>query len=272
MQRPKFSIISPTLEGFDYLERHLNSVRSQGLPAHEVEHWIIDGGSKDGSRAYLTAQRDIRFVSEPDRGLSHAVNKGIERATGDWIIWLNVDDQLAPNSLQSFLDHVKEDEASEIVCGAQEVRDYEGNTVEISPPWKYTASQLLKTRTAIIQASTFVHRSVYESVGGMDESYKFAMDYEWMVRASLQFKCRTIPSVLTIYNRRKGSITDVGTAKQHREFLRVRRKYKCSFLETMEWKLRFYLATEPLRKVRWFRRFVQLLKQYPSSACHATKA
>lgn len=259
MARPRFTIVSPAMNSLAYLPRNLASVRSQGLAPGELEHWIIDGGSHDGSVEYLRAQPDVHFVSERDRGLSHAVNKGLERARGEWIIWLNSDDELAPGALARFQDRVRD--ADCIVCGTQEVRGYDGEFIERTEPWDVSADGLLNRRTDIIQASTFVHREVYGRVGGMDGTFRFAMDYEWMVRALHEFELRRIDDLLTVYHRRRGSITDVGIAGQHREFLRVRRQHSCNPLHPMELRLWGYLATEPLRRISVLRNAVRGVKR-----------
>jgi glycosyltransferase involved in cell wall biosynthesis len=259
MKRPFFTIISPAMNSREFLPRNIASIRAQGLSEAELEHWVIDGGSTDGSVEYLSAQADTRYVSEPDRGLSHAVNKGIERATGEWVIWLNADDELAPNALRSFMAAVAEEDR--IVSGCQELRDYDGRLEEVSTPWAYSAAGLLNERMDIIQASTFVHREVYQAVGGMDGTFRYAMDFEWLVRALNRFPCRRIDDVLTVYHRRRGSITDVGIAGQLREFIRVRRDHGCHPFRSLECRLWFHLLVDPLRQMPWLRSGVQSLKQ-----------
>jgi glycosyltransferase involved in cell wall biosynthesis len=261
MSGPCFSIVTPALNCERYLPRNLASVRSQGLPLGDIEHWVIDGGSQDGTVEFLRQQRDLKFISEKDRGLSDAVNKGIQRATGQWIIWLNADDELAPGALQSFKKASNEFPASRLFCGGQKVFGYDGQLEGISEGWDYNLKDLLGTRTAIIQASTFVHREVYEAVGGLDVNCRYAMDYEWTVRAARQFRCQPLPIVLTHYHRRPGSIMDENMAGFFREFLQVRRRYHLSYLSVGEFRIRFYLATEPLRRVSWIRRGARRVKR-----------
>lgn len=254
-----FTIVTPAFNCRSFLPRNIASVRAQELVAGQVEHWIIDGGSKDGTVEYLQQQREIKFISEPDRGLSHAVNKGLQRAQGEWIIWLNADDALAENALKQFLTVLPTFPDTYVFCGAQNVLGYDGRLERVSEPWDYNLRDLLGSRTAIVQASTIVHRSVYERVGLLDESYRYAMDYEWTVRAMHHFRCQPLAMVLTQYHRRLGSITDAGMANACRDMLRVRRKYKRGFFEWGEWRLRLYIWTEPLRRIGWLRRIVRKL-------------
>lgn len=260
MNRPFFTVVTPSLNCGQYLSRNLESVRSQRLPPETIEHWVIDGGSNDGTVPLLERQSGINYVSEKDRGLSHAVNKGIEKARGDWVIWLNADDELAPEALPEFQKCVRSHPDVFVFCGRQSIHSYDGGLESITDPWDYNLGELLGSRTAISQASTFVHHSVYEKVGLMDESYRYAMDYEWLVRVMHHYRCQPIPLLLTRYHRRPGSIMDRGIADQYREFLRVRRRYRKSYLEPAEWRIRFYLMTDPLRKIPWLRRLVRQAK------------
>jgi hypothetical protein len=86
------------------------------------------------------------------------------------------------------------------------------------------------------------------------------MDYEWTVRAMHCFRCQPVPIVFTNYFRRRGSITDAGMVNAYHDFLRVRRKYHKSRFESAEWRLRFYIWTEPLRRILWLRRGVRAVK------------
>lgn len=96
---PLISIVTPSYGQGEFIEETILSVLNQGYP--NVEHIVIDGGSKDGTAAILEQYRDrlTYAVSEPDRGQSHAINKGMARANGEIVTWLNSDDRLAPGAL-----------------------------------------------------------------------------------------------------------------------------------------------------------------------------
>jgi glycosyltransferase involved in cell wall biosynthesis len=261
MSTPFFSIVTPTLNCAAFLPRNFASIASQGLPLDEIEHWVIDGGSTDGTQKLLSQKADIKYISEKDDGLSDAVNKGIRRAAGEWIIWLNADDELAPGALIAFKEAVKTNPGIFMFCGRQDVFRYDGSLEATSEGWDYNLKDLLGRRTAILQASTFVHRKVYEKVGLLDVNFRYAMDYEWMVRAAHQFSCQPLAVVLTRYHRRKGSIMDAHIADQFREFLRVRRHYRQSYFSPAEWRIRFYLLTNPLRRIGKLRKGVRQIKK-----------
>ncbi len=258
--RPRISLVTPALNGAAWIERNLASVRAQGLGDDEWEQWVIDGGSTDGTVAILERTPHVRFVSEKDGGLSDAVNKGLRRAEGEWLIWLNADDALEPEALRRFLDELPRHPDTWLFCGQEKIFRYDGSLEALEPARTYRFEQLIGPQTAVNQASTIVHRKVYDRVGLMDEQYRYAMDFEWTVRASREFRCQTLDFVIAHYHRRPGSIMDKGIAAQHREFLRVRRKYGCSRWDPHELRLRGYLWTEPLRRVPWLRRAARRLK------------
>lgn len=119
----KFSIITPSFNQLAYLQRCIASVADQ--PGVEIEHLVMDGGSTDGTVAWLqeaavarsTERYQLRVVSAPDAGMYDALNKGFQLATGELRAWLNCDEQYLPGALQKtaryFADHPERD----WVCG-----------------------------------------------------------------------------------------------------------------------------------------------------------
>jgi glycosyltransferase involved in cell wall biosynthesis len=256
-----FSIVTPSFNCGDCILENFRSVREQGFPPDQLEHWVIDGGSTDSTVELLKQQADIKWVSERDRGLSDAVNKGIQRAQGDWIIWLNADDFLAPDALRVFLEQVRKHPQTRIFCGQLTILRYDGSVEQTVPAWDYNLKDLLGTRTGINQSATFIHREAYAKVGLLDVSDRYTMDYEWLVRAMHHYECAPIPHVLTFYRRRRGSITDANLVRQFENFLAIRRRYGQPRLCRAEFRIRFYLYTDWLRRVRWFRRSVRRIER-----------
>jgi len=254
-----FSVVTPSFNCKDFILRNIESVRSQQFG--EVEHLIVDGGSTDGTLDILRSQKGISWISERDRGLSDAVNKGIRMTKRDWVIWLNADDFLAPNAFKVFSEYVEKYPDVKIFCGDLTMLRYDGSVEQIFPGWDYNLRDLLGMRTGINQPSTFVHREVYEKVGLLEVENRYAMDYEWVVRAMHHYRCVPIPHVLSFSQRRKGSITDVNMVKQYEEFLRLRRKYGVSYFDRAELFIRFYLYTDWMRRIPFIRRSVRRVKR-----------
>ena len=104
MEYPKFTVVTPTYNQGQFIEKTIDSVLSQGYP--NLEFIIIDGGSKDNTVAIIKKYEHhlAYWISELDRGQSHAINKGFARGTGSILAWLNSDDWYTPGSLSRFVD------------------------------------------------------------------------------------------------------------------------------------------------------------------------
>lgn len=257
-----FSVVTPSLNCGGFIKSNFASVRKQGFGPEELEHWIIDGGSTDGTLDILKGESLVKWISEPDKGLSDAVNKGIQRAKGDWIIWLNADDFLADDALKTFLEYTRRHPDVRIFCGDETILRYDGTVEQTVRGWDYNLKELLGTKTAMNQASTFVHREVYAKVGLLDISIRDAMDYEWLVRAMHHYQCVPIPQVLTLYRRRQGSIMDAQKVKFFKRFLAIRRQYHQPRLSRAEFRILFYIYTDRFRQIPRLRRMVRRIKGF----------
>ena len=96
---PKISVVTPSFNSVHTIRDTIESVRQQGYPNHE--HFVIDGGSKDGTLDILKEYPHLLWVSEKDEGHYHAMNKGLQRATGEIVNILNADDCFRPGALQA---------------------------------------------------------------------------------------------------------------------------------------------------------------------------
>lgn len=256
-----FTVITPSLNCGAFIQRNIDSVRRQGVPSDRLEHWVIDGGSTDGTLDVLKSTPGIRWISEPDNGLSDAVNKGLMRARGEWIAWLNADDELCPGALSTVLEWATSRPEVDIFCGDQIILAYDGTQEQVVKGRPYTYDDLLAREPGINQASTFLRRRLVERIGGLDVTIRDAMDYEWLVRATRAASCVYIPEVLSVYHRRRGSIMDSHTVEFFRRFRTVRRLHGRKWTERLEWLSLYYIWTDPLRRIRWVRRTVQWVKR-----------
>lgn len=175
----RFSIVTPSLNQGRYLAECLASVASQGV---ETEHWVIDGGSSDETLAVLTSQVGAKWLSEADRGQSDAINKGLERATGDILTYLCADDFLEPGVLQRVAAVFAENPLVDFVYG-------DGYFLESDSGWKRRKTadafsiERLRRGNFLLQPAVFWRRRVYERHGGFDPTLQYCMDHEYWLRA-----------------------------------------------------------------------------------------
>lgn len=180
---PRVSVVTVTYNSADILERTLRSVEEQDYSA--VEHVVVDGASTDGTRQLLerVLSDRARFVSEPDDGIYAAMNKGLRLASGDVVGFLNAGDVYADSSVLTTIATRFQSLALEVVFGDlvyfdenrpdRVVRTYDGSSFHRSA---------LRRGIMPPHMSTFVRRPLLAEIGGFDERYRIAGDFECMVR------------------------------------------------------------------------------------------
>lgn len=175
----RISMITAVRNGAERLEQTILSVLSQGYS--ELEYIIIDGGSTDGTLEIIKKYEAFvsHWSSEPDQGIADAFNKGIERATGDIVGIISSDDYLMPGAL----DKVREAfsiSSPDVVYG-NAVYEEEHNTVRFIVRPDRTMRNVWRQQP-LRHAATFVTRTAYLKWGSFDLAYRYAMDYELILR------------------------------------------------------------------------------------------
>jgi glycosyltransferase involved in cell wall biosynthesis len=186
-QPPNISIITPSFNQGQYIERTITSVISQDYP--NIEYIIIDGGSDDDTVAVIKKyEPHIRYwVSEPDKGQTDAIKKGFERATGEFLMWLNSDDYLLPSALSRLVEVGIQNREADIIAGLTRGFDLDGNLVRSDRPIDGVDMETLfqwMAGTCFGQPSTMFSRKVWEECGPFDESLNFAFDLDFWIRAT----------------------------------------------------------------------------------------
>lgn len=181
----KISIVTPSYNQGVFIERTLQSVAIQRatLPENVVlEHWVFDGGSSDNTSDILARfQPQVHWVSEPDRGQTHAVNKGLKASDGEIIGWLNSDDIYYPGAIAAVLAFFAEHPDIDVVYGMADHIDIDDKPFEAYPnePWNI---ERLKDTCFISQPALFFRRRILATCGLLDESLNYCMDYEFWLR------------------------------------------------------------------------------------------
>ena len=179
---PKISIITPSFNQAQYLERTLRSVLDQGYP--NLEYIVIDGGSSDGSVEIIRRYADhlAYWVSEPDKGQAEALNKGLRRATGEWIAWQNSDDIYFPGAFQDLAMAASRDPGAGLIIGDMMLIDAMDRPLRDIRYVKPTANALIAEGMVLANQASFWRRNVQQQVGLLNESFHCSFDYEWFLR------------------------------------------------------------------------------------------
>lgn len=179
-----FSIITPVLNQASTIEACIRSVADQGV---DVQHIIIDGGSTDGTIELIKKNEDkLSFwISEKDSGQSEAINKGLKHATGTWFNWLNADDQLAENALQTVLK--KADDNTKVVVGKCAHANIQGDVVDVGSARIWSSLEATLGNYSMGQPSVFYRTEIVRQLGGLNQDLHLCLDMDLWFRFLLEY-------------------------------------------------------------------------------------
>lgn len=196
---PKFTIVTPSFNQGPFLEKTILSVLNQGYP--NLEYFVIDGGSSDESRAIIEryAKHIDYWVSESDRGQSHAINKGFARASGEMLGWLNSDDQLEPGALHTVAEYAARFPDSGAFVGYGRKVDRAGKVVYYKEPAELSFAGFCRWCAGgnFMQPSCFFRRSAWEAAGPLDENVHIALDVDLWLRMVGKVRFQRIEALLS---------------------------------------------------------------------------
>jgi glycosyltransferase involved in cell wall biosynthesis len=174
------AVATPSYNQGSFIQRTIESVHSQDVP--HLDYLVVDGGSTDESVSILQSYGNrLRWVSEKDRGQTHAINKGIQRTTGDVFGWLNSDDVYYPGALRTVVDYFTAHPECDLVYGNAHHIDEHDNLLEPYPTEPWSLARLLQT-CFLCQPAVFFRRRVIEKHGCLNERLQYCMDYEYWLR------------------------------------------------------------------------------------------
>jgi glycosyltransferase involved in cell wall biosynthesis len=219
---PRISVITPSYNQGEFLEQTIRSVLLQGYP--NLEYIIIDGGSSDDSvkiiekyAAYLTY-----WTSEPDRGQSHAINKGFKRSTGQIMCWLNSDDYYLPNTLMTVAESLASGTGNYAIVGHC-VQVFANDQPSITHEGKYENLQRLLQFWKgyhMHQPAIFWRREVFDKIGFLDENQHYIMDFDYWVRMARHFEFKNVDRELACFTYHDKAKTGDGYVKYSQELRR----------------------------------------------------
>lgn len=224
---PRISIVTPSFRQAEFIERTIRSVIEQRYPA--LEYFVQDGGSRDGTTEILDryAPRLSGWASESDSGQSQAINRAFAKTSGEIMAWINSDDILFLNALAQVADFFARNPDIDVVYGHRVLIDEQDREIGrwILPPHN---DKVLSWADYVPQETLFWRRRIWDKSGGrIDESFRFAMDWDLLLRfrdAGARFA--RLPRFLggfRVHSRQKTSagISEVGFAEMDRLRQRV---------------------------------------------------
>ena len=176
----KISIITVTYHAEATLERTLQSVAQQTYP--DIEHLIIDGASTDRTLEIARQYPHATVFSEPDKGLYDAMNKGLQRATGDYLCFLNAGDKLhSKETLAHIASSVSDGSSIGVIYGDTHIVDAQGQFLRnrrLTPP-EHLTWQSFKDGMLVCHQAFYINRQIALSY---DTTYRFSADFDWCIR------------------------------------------------------------------------------------------
>lgn len=191
----QISIVIATFNASTSIKRCLDSIIPQ--LTEETELVLVDGGSKDTTNEIIKSYGDkiAVHISEPDKGIYDAWNKGVKLSHGNWVAFIGADDILLPGALMNYLDVINKTsdiESYDYICSYNEYADEKGNVLNViggAPKWNVYRRRM----NAAHVASLHNKKNLFESIGYYDLNYKICADYELLLRKKNKLKFIFIP-------------------------------------------------------------------------------
>jgi glycosyltransferase involved in cell wall biosynthesis/ADP-heptose:LPS heptosyltransferase len=227
-QCPKISIITPSFQQGRFIEENIRSVLDQGYP--NFEHVIVDAGSTDQTLPILKKYAHLRWISEPDLGQTHAINKGILMSSGDIVAYLNSDDAYRPGAFHAVARIFQDNPAARMLVGDCDYINEASETIghlraryeqyeDLVRYWGWDKWYCLP------QQSVFLRRDLLSEVGLFDIQYHMVMDYEMWLRIAQITKPHLIPQTLAAFRLAAETKTVSRTHVMYAEELHASRRY-----------------------------------------------
>jgi glycosyltransferase involved in cell wall biosynthesis len=192
----------------------------------------MDGGSRDETPAVVARYLDrLTWISEPDAGQSHAINRGLRMASGEILSWLNTDDRLLPGAVRAVVDAFRADPDVMMVYGDGDLIDASGQKLW---PFRFTEPfnlrRLVEVGDFILQPAAFVRREALEAVEYLDEDLHWCMDWDLWIRIGQRFRVRYLPLPLAQARIHPDAKTSRGGLAKIREMHRIIRRHSRRWL------------------------------------------
>ena len=222
---PLITVVTPSYNQGRFIRATINSVLSQDYP--NVEYIIMDGGSTDETAAVVSEYASrVRWISEKDRGQSHAINKGFRMAKGELVSWLNSDDVILPNALRLAARAFQQNPALGAVYGEGYQIDIDGKIRQTFPCTEpFNLWKLMHLSDYILQQSSYFRKAVLDEVGYLDEDLHYALDWDLFIRIGKVYELGYIREHMGSIREYADAKSFAGGAKRFAELARMMRKH-----------------------------------------------
>jgi glycosyltransferase involved in cell wall biosynthesis len=240
---PKISIVTPSYNQVQFLERTILSVLNQNYP--NLEYIIIDGGSTDGSVEIIKKYEKYLsyWASEKDKGQTDAINKGFQKSTGEILAWLNSDDTYLPGTFYKIAKDFRQNSEVNLIFGNIYFIDESDKRIGELRFTEFDFNTLIYEGGNLHQTGTFWTRKIYEKVGGLISNYKFCMDYDFFCRVAKVGKLCHMRDFFANFrmhaNAKSSTISHIG----HREHKEIMRRYIPKDLNKWDLKYKKFICT-----------------------------
>lgn len=242
---PLVSIITPSFNQGKYIEETLLSIQNQTYK--NIEHIIVDAGSTDQTIAILKKNSSyISWISEPDKGQSDAINKGIRRSHGEILAYLNSDDLYLPYTVSTVVNFFISHPDVDLIYGDIIHVDELSCVTEIIQTGMINPEDFLTCQVYLPQPSVFFRRTVIDKVGCFDESLHLTMDMEYWARALLAVRVMYISKPLAKARFHRETKSSIGYLNNFYEWLYILNK---TFLNT-ELLLSYFKTLDRITEVK----------------------
>lgn len=255
----KFSIVTPSYNQAPFLTRMLNSVTKESATS-EVEHVILDNCSTDGSVEILReyAKRpgpmSVSLTVERDEGQTAAINRGLLRATGDIMCWLNTDEFLMPGALTEVSRFFGSHPEVDVAFGGCHFVDKDGRYVRTRREAFFSIPMLVYYGCFIPSCSTFFRRRIVDEGNILDPSFNVAMDHEWYTRlAARGYRFASVDVELAVFTWHGSNKSSVLRRRRVAERRLVQDRYSSMPVPSSVRHAAYSLVALFWRGIRWFR-------------------
>jgi glycosyltransferase involved in cell wall biosynthesis len=201
---PKISVITPSYNQGHLIKETIDSVLNQNYPS--LEYIVMDGGSTDNTVKVLRQYKNkLAYISKKDKGQTDAINKGIKKATGDILMYLNSDDVMLPNTLNIVAEYFNKHPKAMWLTGDYFIIDEGGKKIQsFVANYKKVLRKIpffntLSIANFIIQPSTFWRKELIKEIGAFDESLHLCMDYDYWMRIIRKYPLHVLPNHFSLF-------------------------------------------------------------------------